>query len=331
MSQRPATIEDVARAAGVSRQTVSRAINGKAEIRPATRRRILDAAERLGYRPSSIARSLATRSSRTVGLVVPDIANPFFPEIARGVEEAAYAAGYQVFLSNSAEDPDREWDILRALEEQRVAGVILCASRLSEAQQAELSRRAYPLVFLNRAGGPASACLMVDDLGGARAAMRHLLSVGHRRIGLLRGPERSFSAQRRLQAYRAALDAAGLPAEEGLISAGFPNVEGGRQATLRLLQAAPDVSAIFAYNDLMAVGAMQACGELGRRVPADCAVVGFDDIPLASLVAPALTTVQVDKLAAGRRAMTLLLRAISGDAGALSETLETRLIVRASA
>ncbi len=330
---RPVTIEDVARAAGVSRQTVSRAINDKGEIRPETRQQILQVAESLGYRPSSIARSLATRSSSTIGLIVPDIANPFFPEIARGVEEAAFAAGYQVFLSNTAEDAAREWDILRSLEQQRVAGVILCSSRLADDQLRSLTQRPFPLVCLNRQIESAeSACLLIDDFQGAHQATRYLLERGYRRIAMLTGPARSWSGARRLEGYRAALRDAGLPYEGRRLAAGFPQVEGGRIAAAQLLSIAPDTDAILAYNDLMAVGAMRACAQMNRRVPADCAVMGFDDIPLASFVAPALTTMQVDKPEAGRRAFHLLRRLMEDRlSGPAVETLTPRLMVRDSA
>ena len=333
MSLRRATIEDVARAAGVSRQTVSRAINGKGEISPETRRRVLTIADELGYLPSRIARSLATRSSHTIGLVVPDIANPFFAEIARGVEEEAYRMGYHVFLSNSAEDPDREWAIIRSLEEQRVAGIILCSSRLRDEQLVTLSRRYSPLVFFNRQIEESGiSSLLVDDFHGAVKATRYLLERGHRKIGMLRGPERSWSGQQRLSGYRATLLEAGITPSERWIVAGFPQVDGGRSAALQLLSQSPDVTAILAYNDLVALGAVQACLQMGRSVPADCAIIGFDDIPLAALVSPALTTVRLDKNEAGRRAMRVLGRLIDqGATDAGVETLETHLIVRQSA
>jgi LacI family transcriptional regulator len=327
-----ATIEDVARAAGVSRQTVSRAINGKGEIHPVTRQRILGVADRLGYQPSGIARSLATRTSSTIGLVVPDIANPFFPEIARGVEDAAYSAGYHVFLSNSAEDPGREWEIIRSLEGQRIAGLILCSSRLTDAQLVELAGRYYPLVLLNRqVVGAEVSSLLIDDYRGAILAMRFLLERGHRAIGLLSGPERSWSGNRRLEGYCQALSDSGLPSQDRWIMAGFPQVEGGRWATRPLLEGAPEITAILADNDLMALGALQACRETGRRTPDDCAIIGFDDIPLAALVAPPLTTVSVDKGEAGQRAMALLTRLLAdGAAGATIDVLETHLVVRGS-
>lgn len=333
MGRHSITIDDVAREAGVSRQTVSRAINGKGEISEETRQRILGIADRLGYRPSQIARSLATRSSRTIGLIVPDIANPFFPEIARGAGEAAYALGYQLFLGNTAEDPDREWDVVRSLEEQWIAGLILCSSRLSDKQLTELSRRYYPLLLVNRRLDDIEvSSLVIDDFAGAADAVRYLLEQGHTRIGLLTGPKRSFSGKRRLEAYRAALLEAGIELDERWVVSAAPQVDGGRLGATELLAGAPELTAILAYNDLMALGAVQACQAAGRRVPEDCAIVGADDIPLAPLVTPALTTVQVDKVAVGRRAMELLDEGIRDDSqDRIVEVLPTRLVVRDSA
>ena len=333
MKHQSVTIEDVAREAGVSRQTVSRAINGKGEISEATRRRVLDVADRLGYRPSRIARSLATRSSHTIGLVMPDIANPFFPEIARGAGDVAYELGYQLFLSNTAEDPEREWAILRSLEDQWVAGLILCSSRLSDEQLAELSRRQTPLLLFNRQIPEVDvASLLVDDFGGTTAAMEHLLAAGHTEIGLLLGPRRSWSGMRRHEAYRTALQAAGMAEVGERVVHGAPNVSGGRRATEQLLAQSPGITAIFAYNDLMALGAVQACQSAGRRVPGDCAIIGCDDVPLAALATPALTSVQVDKTETGRRAMEMLHGIVVGaDGSPHTGTILTRLVIRESA
>lgn len=333
MESRAITIEDVAREAGVSRQTVSRAINGKGEISAPTRQRVLAVAKRLGYRPSRIARSLATRTSGTVGLIVPDIANPFFPEIAHGAAETAYALGYQIFLSNTAEDPDREWAIIQALEEHWVAGLIMCSSRLSDEQLAQTSSRQPSLLLFNRQLPDAGvASLLVDDFGGATAAIQYLLESGHREIGILLGPARSWSGKRRHAAFDETLRAAGIEPREELIAAGRPDVGGGRAAMSQLLAQAPSVTAVLAYNDLMALGAIQTCLEGGRLVPDDCAIIGCDDIPLAALVTPPLTTVQVDKGGAGRRAMEMLHRLIANPAEDHPvEYIPTRLAIRQSA
>lgn len=326
------TIRDVARAAGVSPQTVSRAINDKDEIRPETRARILRIVEELGYRPNHIARSLTTHRTATLGLVVPDIVNPFFAEVARGVEDLACVSGYQVFLCNTDENPVRERMVLNSLAAKQVDGIILCSSRLGDEELRSVVAEMPSMVLVNRTlpGGEACA-VVIEDFQGAQQAMAHLLGAGHRFIALLRGPTSSYSGRERLRGYREALAGAGLPWDEGLVMAALPRVEGGYQATMQLLARRPEVTAIFAYNDLVAVGALQACAAIGRRVPEEVAIVGFDDIPLASLVVPALTTVRVPRYRLGQLALEKLLLRLAGDAEPQVSAVECELVVRASA
>lgn len=328
---RKVTIKDIAREAGVSAQTVSRAINDKGEVSPQTRSRILEIAQQMGYRPNRIARSLVSRRTRNVGLVVPDIANPFFSEIARGIEDAAQEQGYNIFLCNAAENLSRELNAIYSLEAQRVDGIILCSSRLSEAELRELAQRYQPLVLVNRrlAGVPAGLVL-IDDAGGAGQAVEHLLALGHRNIGLVAGPPNSHSGQERSRGYRQRMEAAGLtvPAHWQIHCA--PQAEEGRMATHRLLERAPELTALLAFNDLVAVGAMHACRELGLAVPEQFSIVGFDDIPLAALITPALTTVRIPKYRLGHQAMVLLLTLMEKETVIRPEAilLDTELVVR---
>lgn len=331
------TMADVAREVGVSIMTVSRVINNKGDVSPATRQRVVVAIERLGYRPSSIARGLATHHTGTLGLVIPDVANPFFAEVARGVEQVAYAEGYNVFLCNTDEDPERELDVLGSLEEKRVDGIVLCSSRLSS-DDIRLVVESHPAVTLvNRRVdhlGPGVGVVRVDDVTGGRLATEHLLARGHRMIGFLSGPSESHSGKLRLQGYREALDKAGLAFNEHWVAGCAPVAEAGRIAALGLLQQAPELTALLCYNDLVAVGVLQACAEGGRRVPDDVAVVGFDDIPLAALVRPPLTTCRVPRHELGTKAVALLLDRIRGGTDGDSEqeiVLQPELIVRASA
>ena len=202
------SIADVAREAGVSRQTVSRALNGKGEISDATLHRVQEVIDRLDYRPSSIARGLATRHTRTIGLVVPDIANPFFADIGRGADDAAHAAGYSLLLCNAVEDPDREAELLRTLEQRAVDGVVLCSSRLPEQTLADLVKRHDAVVLINRSlAGCSNVC--VDDARGAAILVEHLLGSGRRRIGLLAGSQISHSSRERARGYAEAMLAAG--------------------------------------------------------------------------------------------------------------------------
>lgn len=327
------TIADVAREAGVSLMTVSRVINDKGEISPATRQHVLEVIERLGYRPSGIARGLATRRSGALGLVVPDIANPFFSEVARGVEDRASAGGYNVFVCNSGESPQRELAILESLEEKRVDGLVLCSSRLADdSLRAALDH--YPAVVLVNRRPPetqAGAILLADE-EGARAATEHLLRSGHTAVGFLAGPLTSYSSRQRSKGYLAALAAAGIQSKPEWVRPCSYQVEGGRESALALLTSQPELTALFCYNDLVAVGALLACAQLGRRVPDDLAIVGFDDIPMAALVTPPLTTCHVPRYELGERATQLLLERIGGGSMPNEEiVLHTELIVRASA
>ena len=335
---RPVTIRDVARRAGVSRQTVSRAINNKAEISAETRERVLQVVREMGYRPSSIARGLKTDRTLTIGLVVPDIANPFFAEVARGASEVAYGRDYSVLLCNTDEQPKREWGIIQMLEAHRIDGLLLISSRLSDESLAELAAKSYPLVLVNRLQLPraGTGCVLVDDAKAALGAVRYLREKGHRSIGFLAGTRESRSSRERRRGYREAMgeatDGTDLAALDRWCAFCAPNVEGGRDSALALLRKSPELTALLAYNDLVAVGAEQACAALGRAVPQDCAVVGWDDIIFAAHVSPPLTTMRMPKYRLGERAMYLLLDLI-GDPQLAPEpvVLEAELIVRASA
>ncbi len=327
------TMSDVAREAGVSLMTVSRVVNDKGEISPATRQRVLEIIERLGYRPSGIARGLATRHTSTLGLVIPDVANPFFAEVARSAEHVAYAEGYNVFLCNTEEDAQRELAVLESLEEKRVDGVLLCSSRLDDNELQEAVARHPAAVLINRRlAGNVVGRVLVDDEAGGQEAVQHLLQAGHRAVGFLAGPPASHSGQQRAKGYRAALAAAGLPDTPAWVRHCSPMVAGGLTATRQLLLDHPELTALFCYNDLVAVGALQACAELGRAVPTDLAIVGFDDIPLAALVTPPLTTCRVPRHELGSQAMRLLLDRINGCTEECQEiVLRPTLVVRASA
>ena len=331
--QRRVTITDVAQLAGVSRQTVSRAINRKGEISPATLQRVLQAVQTLGYQPSQVARGLATRRTRTIGLVVPDITNPFFPEIARGVQDVAGNQGYNVFLCNSDESPEQELQVLRSLAAQPVDGIVLCGSRISTEQLEAFAESYWPLVVLNRElGCPGVGLIMVDNQRGMQLAVDHLVGRGHRAIALLAGPATSPSSQQRVQGYRRAMQGWDLPVVPGWVRPCPPTVEGGQSEAISLLSLHPEVTALIAYNDLVALGACQACEALGRPVPDRCAVVGFDDIRLAAMVKPRLSTIRVDKYELGRVAMQRLLTMLDQPEAVIApQILDIELVIRESA
>jgi LacI family transcriptional regulator len=327
------TMADVAREAGVSSMTVSRVINNKGEVSPITRQRVLEIIERLGYRPSGIARGLATQRTGTLGLVVPDVANPFFSDVARGVEHVAYAEGYNTFLCNTEEDPHRELAVLKSLEEKRVDGLVLCSSRLDDGELRAVVAWHPTVVLVNRRlGGDCVRSVLVDDETGGRLATQHLLQAGHRAVGFLAGPTVSHSGRQRAEGYRAALAAAGLPYNPAWVRHCPPVVEGGQEAARELLIAHSELTALVCYNDLVAVGVLQACASLGRQVPGDVAIVGYDDIPLSALVTPPLTTCRVPRYELGVQAVRLLLDQIDGCPDECDEiVLRPELTVRASA
>ena len=331
-SARRITIADVAREAGVSRQTVSRVLNGKGEIRASTRESVMRVIERLGYSPSGIARSLATNKTLTVGLVVPDITNPFFPEIARGVEDVARERGYEMFLCNSGEDPEREDDVLRALQDKRVDGTIICSSRLSDERLFTRLRQQRAAVLVNRhAPSELAGTVRVDDAEGTFQAVDHLLAGGRCVIGFLCGPPTSRSGRERARGFKAALSAAGTGLDETLMRPCPPNPQGGYEEALALLSERPEIDGLVCYNDLVAVGALRACAGLGSRVPDDVAIVGCDDIMVAGLLSPALTTLRVPKYDIGATAARMLLDRISGRDGEDEVLLQPELVVRESA
>ncbi len=332
------TIADVAARAGVSTATVSRVLSGIGGARPATRERVVEAARVLGYRPSGIARSLKLRTTRTYGLIITDIENPFFPQLVRAVEDAARADGYAILLCNAADDPDREGAYLDLLVDRRVDGVIIAASSLGGRHREWLDDAPLPVVLVNcSAPGIRLPSIASDNVAGGKLAAQHLVNLGHRRIGALTAPARNVDAPDRLEGVRSALEAAGLDAGAIPVATGDAGVAGGERAMRELLGAAPDTTGVVAYNDLTAIGAIRAVRASGRIVPDNVSVVGFDDVDLAAFVDPPLTTVAQSTADMGRWAVARLAEAVArngagpADAGPTAEViLPVRLVVRAS-
>ena len=313
--------------------TVSRVVRDKDDVSSATRAHVQAVIERLGYQPNGIARGLKNQRTGTLGLVMPDVANPFFSDIALAVETVASAKDYNVFLCNTGENPKRELDMLSSLQEKRVDGIILCSSRMDESELRALVEQ-YPGVVLTnrRLEGAGVGTVLVDHQKGGREATEHLLNGDHRRVGFLAGPRVSRGGRERAAGYRAALADAGVPVVTEWELACSPTIEGGYEATRSLLQTSPDLTALFCYNDLVAVGALRAIQDIGRRVPEDIAIVGFDDIPLAALVTPSLTTCHVARYEIGSRAAQLLLQKLSNRDDQYEEiVLEPELVLRQSA
>ncbi|MGA2503198.1 MAG: LacI family DNA-binding transcriptional regulator [Anaerolineales bacterium] len=331
------TIQDVAREAGVSMMTVSRVVNNRGRVSQTTAQQIKEVIDRLGYRPSRIARSLVTNRTGTLGCIVPDVSNPFFSDLVKGVEQIAYAEGFNIFLCNSVEDPKREVAILNMLRENRVDGVILCSTRMDEDTLQEILVSHPSVVLVNhrlkKQGNTLTIkTVMLDDEMGGRMATQHLIDSGHRAIGFLMGPRASFSGQQRMKGYYAAMKEAGLKVNPGWTLHCHPSVDGSLMVSRELFAKHPELTAVYCFNDLVAVGALQAAASLGRSVPGDIAVVGTDDISLAALVTPSLSTVHASSYDLGLQAARLLIGQINGcDEGCDEVILPFKLVVRESA
>jgi DNA-binding LacI/PurR family transcriptional regulator len=315
MDARPPTIRDVARLAGVSTATVSRILSGIGEARPATRQRVHAAVEALDYRPSGIARSLKLGSTGTIGLIVTDIMNPFYPELVRAIEDAARTRDLAVVLCNAQEDADREASYLELLSQRRVDGIVVASGRLSERHGRWLRAAPVPVVLVNcRLADGSQPAAMTDNVAAARLATEHLLGLGHRRIGHITGRPTDAATEDRLAGVRAAIAAADLPHDALVVVGGDGHATGGEHGMSQLLASSP-VTGVVCYNDLTAVGAIRAARDRDLNVPRDISVVGFDDIDLARLVDPPLTTVAQDTEAMGRWAVGRLAGVIERGTG----------------
>lgn len=331
MTATPATIKDVARAAGVSVATVSRALNGAENVLPHTRQRILDIARELRYAPSGAARSLITRRTDTIGALLPDLHGEFFSELIRGIDQAARARGLHLLLSSSHDDADEAAAALRAMN-GRVDGLVVMSPHADEDFLSQNLPPTLPVVLLNSGvRGAPQPIFAVDNFGGARTMTEHLVQTGRRRIAFLGGPQANFEARERERGYRAGLPA-GMP--PWLLEGDFSEAGGQRAAAALLaLPAAERPDAVFAANDIMAIGLLGALQAGGVRLPDDIALAGFDDIPISRYVSPALTTMHVPIAALGGQALDALADALDspppsgpGDA----TVMPVQLVVRRS-
>jgi LacI family transcriptional regulator len=323
-----ATMADVARLAGVSKQTVSRVLNGTGRTSEKTRRRVERAIRELNYRRSGVARSLATNSSLTLGLVVPALDNPYYADIAQGAELAAWEEGYNLFLCNVFQDAGREAAALRSLEDRGADGVIVDTPRLPEGALAELLGRYKAAVVIGREVPlEVASSIVVDDAAGVRLALEALHAAGRRRVAMLAGPDLFASSTVRREAFERYEQACGLfdPARVVITDT---SSEASFAATRELLTRAP-FDALVCFNDIMAAGALRALQTSGVRVPEEVAVVGHDDIPMAAWLSPPLATVRVPKREIGRRAVATLVASLSG-AAATRVVLTPELRVRES-
>jgi LacI family transcriptional regulator len=329
-----ATIKDIARAANVSYATVSRALNNKYGVRVRTRERIRRIAAELGYRPNAIARGLVKKRSFTLGLVLPDIANPFFPEVVEGIEKAAVGSGYSVLLCNTNWDAEREESYVRLLSERRVDGILVSPIADERGRfEALLDQLGVPAVHVSNAPkGTSRSYVIIDDVQGGFLATRHLIEQGYERVGFIGPATGGVTVDDRFLGYKRALEEHGFPVDDRLIWLHDFRSRSGYLTIRRMIQTKAFPRAVFAANDLLAVGILQGVREEGLRVPDDIAVVGFDDIELARMFGVGLTTVAQPKREMGRIAVELLLEAIDAGKGALARhvVLQPRLVVRSS-
>jgi LacI family transcriptional regulator/LacI family repressor for deo operon, udp, cdd, tsx, nupC, and nupG len=317
------SIEDIARVAGVSHSTVSRALRDSSLISVEMRERIQELAREMGYTPNAIAQSLLTRQTSTIGLVVTSISDPFWGDVMKGIEEVARAAGFSVFLSASHNDPDEEIAIIETFHRRRVDGILIAASRISNNNKKRLDSFRVPTVLINSQAESEATLLnwvAVDDRKGAQLAVEHLLQLGHRSIGYIGTDNRPRSNRQRLLGYQSTLAASCAPHRDELIVISPGNeasheedVAAGQTSLPGLLDTG--VTAIFCYNDAIAAGVLMACRERGIAVPERLSVIGFDDIKMASYLTPPLTTIHQPKIEMGRLATQVLLDLLHNRSG----------------
>jgi LacI family transcriptional regulator, galactose operon repressor len=331
----PVTIRDVARLAEVHPGTVSRALNEqtRALVNEETAARVLRAADELGYRPNPIARGLKTNRSYTVGVVIPDLTNPLFPPIVRGIEDRLGAAGYTPLIVNTDNDPDRERSHIEAMLARQVDGLIAATARLDVSLLADAAAGGTPLVLVNRSLEDGSAAAVtVDDRKGIALAVAHVAGLGHRLIGNVAGPQNVSTGHLRRVGFTEAMEAAGLRLDPGHVSAAnaFTESEGAR-ACAAVLAHQPRVTAIVAANDRLAMGCYDALERVGLSCPGDVSIVGFNDMPFIDRLQPPLTSVRVPQREIGATAADLLLAQLAdrGDP-ARQILLEPELVVRGS-
>jgi LacI family transcriptional regulator len=328
----PATSRDVAREAGVSIATVSRVLNNSGPVKEATRQRVREAARQLRFMPNTTARNLSTRTTGTIGVLLPDLHGEFFSELIRGIDQVAQRRGYHLLVS-SAHNQAHELESAVHAMRGRVDGLILLASGLAATTLEHTLPDHLPVGLMNAATDRTRYDVVnIDNCGGARAMTEHLLQLGHREVRMIAGADANRDALERIRGFHMALDAARIPRRGNWVVPGDFSEAGGAHAAQRLLEEQVRPSAIFAANDSMAVGALSAVRAAGLSVPADIAVVGFDDIPIAAFMDPPLTTVRVSIARVSELLTERLFTSIrAGNANPhTQETVATELVVRRS-
>jgi LacI family transcriptional regulator len=333
---RPATLRDVASAAEVHPATASRALNPGTRllVSEETAQRVIEAADRLGYRPNPVARSLRTRRSHTIGVLIPDLNNPLFPPIIRGIEDRLAEQGYVALIGNTDADPGRERLVFDQMRARHVDGFVLATATLNSPILAEAAEAELPVVLMNRTAQdyPFSS-VSVDNEQGVRAAVAHLVSLGHTRIGHIAGPQDISTGTARLRGYQEAMDSHGLTINAGDIcyASGY-TVEEGLRCGRELLETSTDLTAVVAANDMLAVGCYGAFDDLGLHCPEDVSIIGFNDMPFVDRLRPPLSTVRFPHTLVGAEAARLLIERIETGEGSPVKILflAPELVVRGS-
>ena len=327
------TMKDVAREAGVSLGTVSNVLNNKPTVLAENRRKVMSAVKRLEFRSNLTARALKTKSSSDIGLIIPNINNPFYPELARGVEDAANSAGFTVLLCNVDRDVSKERDYINSLITKNVSGIILVKRQIS-LEEIDQVKQHMAVVLVDSATPPHSYynVINVDDRDGVNRALAYLYDNGHRKIAFVKGLDDSLSSHDRFRAYTDFFRAKKMFVNKQFICEGAYSWNSGYEMSRRLLALSDPPTAILAANDLMAIGCMKAAQEMGLNVPGDVSVVGFDNLDITNLCSPPLTTINQPKYEIGMKSVELLLRCLQGGNGAATEKviLPTTFVKRES-
>jgi LacI family transcriptional regulator len=327
-----ATIVDVARRAGVSKSTVSLVLGGSSLVADSTRERVADAMSELGYIYHRGAATLRGAKSGLIGMVINDLSNPFYVELAIGIEQACQGAAYVPFLANTAENPVRQQDVIRSMREHGAAGLVLAPAIGTSPSELRPVLAGLPVVqVMRRLPGLKASLVAPENREGARKATAHLIANGHRRIAFVGGMSTLLVRDERLSGYRLAQEEAGIPPDQSLVIETLPNYSGGGAAAAQLLNLPKPTTAALCFNDVVAIGLIRALTEAGVKVGLDFSVIGFDDIEEAKHTLPALTSVAVNGRNLGCRAAQLLMRQLaSGDFEPVAVLCSTTLVVRGS-
>ncbi len=327
-----ATIRDIAEFARISVTTVSRVLNDKPDVKPETRERVLAAIEELGYSPNSVARGLVLKRSNVIGFIVPDITNPSFPELARGIVIRAKHYGYRVMFFDTNHDSNVEKEAIRLLRSRQVDGIILSFNEANQEELEKLKLERFPVVQIYRKSPVSSVTTVaLDNVKSGQSGTAYLLEHGHRRIAHITTGEETQSGKERLEGYRKALDEFGISYQPNLVVVGANTPESGLDCMRRLLELNPPPTAVFVSHDRMAAGAYEAVYEKGLTIPGDVSIIGHDNIEISQLLHPKLTTIDTFKCKLGQLGVDLLIEEIAADFPMNREVVcETKVVERDS-